>query len=155
VSRREAPASAGDPLSRRLLEPGVPRVAPFASRHLKVVPSGRRVLLEIAAPRRRRAGDWTCAYRIAGLGPDRTGTAPGDDGVEALQSALAAVRRELEPFGERLTWRGEPGELGLPRLVPDYFGGEFRRRLERVVLAELEREARRLKELAAPGRGGS
>jgi hypothetical protein len=123
-------------------------VAPFASRQLRVVPSGRRVLLEIAAPRRRRARDWTCGYHIEGLGPDRTGTATGEDGIEALQSALAAVRRELEPFGGRLTWRGEPGELGLPHLVPDYFGGEFRRRLERVVQAEIEREARRLKELA-------
>jgi hypothetical protein len=133
----------------------VPPLALFASRELRVVSSGRRVLLEIAAPRRRRAGDWTCAYRIEGLGPDRTGTAPGDDGIEALQSALAAVRRELEPFGGRLTWKGEPGELGLPHLVPDYFGGEFRRRVERVVQAELEREARRLKELAIAGRGGS
>lgn len=138
-------------LSRRLLEAAVPRVAPFASRQLQVVPSGRRVLLEIAAPRRRRAGDWTCAYRIEGLGPDRTGTALGEDGIDALQSALAAVRRELEPFGGRLTWQGEPGELGLPHLVPDYFGGEFRRRLERVVQAEIEREARRMKELAVPG----
>ncbi len=129
-------------------------MTPFAARRLKVVPSGRGVLLEIAAPRRRRAGDWTCAYRIEGLGADRAGTASGEDGIEALQSALTAVRRELEPFGGRLTWRGEPGELGLPHLVPDYFGGEFRRRLERVVQAEIEREARRLKELAVPGRDG-
>ncbi|HET6579295.1 MAG TPA: hypothetical protein VFG66_13290 [Gemmatimonadales bacterium] len=145
MSRFEAAASVGAPLSRRLLEPAV---APIASRQLRVLPSGRRVLLEIDAPRRRRAGGWTCAYRIEGLGPVRTGNAPGEDGIEALQSALAAVRRELEPFGGRLTWRGEPGELGLPHLVPDYFGGEFRRRLERLVQAETEREARRLKGLA-------
>jgi hypothetical protein len=131
----------------------VPTLALFASRQLRVVSSGRRVLLEIAAPRRRRAGDWACAYRIEGLGPDRTGTAPGEDSIEALQSALAAVRRELEPFGGRLTWKGEPGELGLPHLVPDYFGGEFRRRVERVVQAEIEREARRLEGLAVSGRG--
>lgn len=128
----------------------MPPLALFASRQLRVVPSGRRVLLEIAAPRRRRAGGWACAYRIEGLGPARSGTAPGEDGIEALQAALAAVRRELEPFGGRLTWKGEPGELGLPHLVPDYFGGEFRRRVERVLQAEIEREARRLKELAAP-----
>ena len=131
----------------------MPTLALFASRQLRVVSSGRRVLLEIAAPRRRRAGDWACAYRIEGLGPDRTGTAPGEDSIEALQSALAAVRRELEPFGGRLTWKGEPGELGLPHFVPDYFGGEFRRRVERAVQAEIEREARRLKELAVSGRG--
>ena len=119
-----------------------------------MVPSGRPVQLEIDAPRPRRAGDWACAYRILGLGRVRHGNALGDDGFEALQSALAAVRRELEPFGGRLTWRGEPGELGLPCLVPDYFGGEFRTRLERLVQAETEREAARLKELARGERRG-
>jgi hypothetical protein len=148
MSRLETAAFAGDPLSRRVLEPAVPRAAPIASRELKVLPSGRRILLEIDVPRRRRVGDWTCAYRIEGLGRVRAGNAPGADGIEALQSALAAVRRQLEPFGGRLTWRGEPGELGLPQPVPDFFGGEFRRRLERLVQAETEREARRLKGLA-------
>jgi hypothetical protein len=131
-------------------DPAAPRAAPIASRRLSVVPSGRPVQLEIDAPRPRRVGDWACAYRIHGLGRRRRGNGLGDDGFEALQSALAAIRRELEPFGERLTWRGEPGELGLPQLVPDYFGGEFRARLERLLQAEMEREGARLKGL---GRG--
>lgn len=130
----------------------MPRAATIASRRLTLVPSGRPVVLEIDAPRR-RAGDWACAYRIQGLGHVRTGSASGEDGFEALQSAFAAVRRELEPFGGRLTWKGEPGELGLPRLVPDYFGGEFRRRLERLIQGETDREATRLKQLAEAGPG--
>ena len=75
----------------------------------------------------------------------------GDDGLHALQLALAAVRRELEPFAGRLTWAGEPGELGLPESVPDYFGGEFRRWVEALVRREGETEARRLR-AAATGR---
>jgi len=120
----------------------------IASRQLTLVPSGRPVLVELDAPRRRRTGDWACAYRIRGLGHARGGQAAGEDGLEAIQLALVAMRRELEPFGARLTWTGEPGELGLPLLIPDFFGGEVRRRLEGLVQREIEREGRRLKELA-------
>jgi hypothetical protein len=69
----------------------------------------------------------------------------GEDGLHALQVALAEVRRELEPFAARLTWTGEPGELGLAESVPDYFGGAFRRRIEALVRRETEAEARRLR----------
>ena len=124
-----------------------PPTTPIAARRLTLVPSGRPVLVELDAPRERRGGAWDCAYRIRGLGRTRAGRARGDDGLQALQLALDAVRRELEPFGTRLTWTGEAGELGLPVSVPDYLGGAFRRRMERVVQLETEREARRLKAL--------
>jgi len=120
----------------------------IASRQLTLVPSGRPVLVELDAPVWRRTGEWACAWRIRGIGRARTGRALGEDGLQALQLALTAVRRSLEPFAERLTWTGEPGELGLPEPIPDYFGGEFRRRLERLVRLETEREAQRLKEAA-------
>jgi hypothetical protein len=118
--------------------------APIAARRLALVPSGRPVLVELVAPRERREGSWDCAYRIRGLGRMRAGRALGEDSLQALQLALEAVRRELEPFGARLTWTGEAGELGLPASVPDYFGGAFRRRVERLVQLEAERETRRL-----------
>ena len=78
----------------------------------------------------------------------RAGRALGEDSLQALQQAVAAVRQALEPFATQLTWTGETGELGLPEPIPDYFGGEFRRRLERLVRQETEREAARLKEAA-------
>ena len=124
-----------------------PRALIIASRRLTLVPSGRPVLLELDAPRLRRTGEWSCAYRIRGLGRARAGQALGEDGLEAIQLALVEVRRELEPYGPRLTWTGEPGELGLPLLIPDFFGGGVRRRLEALVQREIEREGRRLKEL--------
>jgi hypothetical protein len=118
---------------------------PIATRQLTLVQSGRPVIAELDAPARRRTGEWTCAYRIRGLGRVRRGSVVGEDGFQALQLGLAAVRRELDPFGPRLTWAGEPGELGLPASVPDYFGGEFRRRIEALVGVEIERETRRLR----------
>ena len=117
-------------------------------RRLSLLPGRQPVVLELAVPRQRRHGQWVCSYRIRGLGPARTSRAVGDDGLHALQLALAAVRRELEPFAGRLTWAGEPGELGLPESVPDYFGGDFRRRVEALVRREGEGEARRLRAAA-------
>jgi hypothetical protein len=118
-------------------------------RRFSLLPGRQPVVLELAAPRPRPHGRWTCLYRIRGLGRARTNRAVGDDGLHALQLALAAVRRELEPFAGRLTWAGEPGELGLPESVPDYFGGEFRRRVEALVRREGEAEAKRLRAAAA------
>jgi len=120
-------------------------------RRFSLLPGRQPVLLELAVPRQRPHGQWVCRYRIRGLGRARTSRAVGDDGLHALQLALAAVRRELEPFAGRLTWAGEPGELGLPESVPDYYGGEFRRRVEALVRREGETEARRLR-AAATGR---
>ena len=122
--------------------------ATIASRRLTLVPSGRPVDVELDAPVQRRTGEWACAYRIRGIGRVRAGRAQGEDGFHALQLAFSAVRQALEPFAAQLTWTGEPGELGLPEPIPDYFGGEFRRRLERLVRQETEREAQRLKDAA-------
>jgi hypothetical protein len=119
-----------------------------ASRRLALVPSGRPVDLEFDHPVQRRTGEWVCAYRIRGIGRVRAGRAQGEDSLQSLQLAIAAVRQALEPFAGQLTWAGEPGELGLPEPIPDYFGGEFRRRLERLVRLETEREAARLKDAA-------
>jgi hypothetical protein len=118
-------------------------------RRFSLLPGRQPVILELAAPRPRPHGQWACLYRLRGLGRARTNRAVGDDGLHALQLALAAVRRELEPFAGRLTWAGEPGELGLPESVPDYFGGEFRRRVEALVRREGEAEAKRLRAAAA------
>lgn len=128
----------------------------FVSRRLSLLPGRQPVVLELAAPRERRGGEWVCVYRIRGLGRARMGRVAGDDGLHALQLALAAARCELEPFSARLTWAGEPGELGLPESVPDYFGGAFRRRVEALVRREGEAEASRLRAAAgAQGRAGA
>ena len=129
--------------------------APIAVRQFTLLPAGRPVVVELDAPVLRRVGEWACAYRIRGLGRARAGRVLGEDGFQALQLAFAAVRRELEPFGARLTWTGEPGELGLPEAVPDFLGGGFRRRVEALVRAETGKETRRLQQYVAPGPDGT
>jgi hypothetical protein len=126
---------------------------PIATRELHLVPSRRPVQVELDAPERRRGGVWVCTYRVRGLGRARAGRASGSDGIEALLLAVEAVRRELEPFGQRLTWTGEPGELGLPAPVPDFLGSAFRRRLEQLVRSETERETLRLRDCVTPPTG--
>lgn len=123
----------------------------IATRVLTLLPGGRPVRVEIDPPARRGTGAWSSAYRIRGLGKVRVGHGRGADSLEALQAALAAVGRELEPFAPRLTWKGEAGELGLPAPVPDDFGGDFRRRLERLIQVETARETRRLRALGGLG----
>jgi hypothetical protein len=120
---------------------------PIASRRLTLLPGGQAVTVELDQPGQVRGG-WSCAYRVRGLGRVRRGRVLGQDGVHALQLALVAVRRELEPFAARLAWGGQPGELGLPEPIPDYFGTDFRRRLEAMVRRATEEEARRLRDLA-------
>jgi hypothetical protein len=124
---------------------------PVATRQLHLIPSGRPVVLELDAPEQRRPGPWTCVYRVRGLGRTRSARVGGADAIEALLLALEALRRELEPFGPRLRWTGEPGELGLPTAVPDFLGPEFRRRVERLVREETERETRQLQRCVEPG----
>lgn len=119
--------------------------AHVAVRQLRLIPSGKPVVIAVDAPCRRAKDDWECAYHITGLGRTRGGRGRGSDGLQALQSALLDARQALEPFAARLTWLGEPGELGLPAPVPDYFGGAFRRRVEALVEREVEAEGRRLK----------
>lgn len=124
-------------------------------RRLRLIPSGKSVEIALEAPCRRSSGEWECAYHITGLGRTRAGRGRGSDGLQALQSALLDVRRALEPFAARLTWLGEPGELGLPLPVPDYFGGAFRRRVEALVEREVEAEGRRLKTRALEPEGAA
>jgi hypothetical protein len=122
-------------------------IEPVAQRRLTLLPGGQAVTVELDRPREGRAG-WGCIYRVRGLGRVRQGRVSGQDGVEALQLALVAVRRELEPFADRLAWTGQPGELGFPEPIPDCFGSDFRRRLEGMVHLATEEEARRLRDLA-------
>jgi hypothetical protein len=63
--------------------------------------------------------------------------------------ALQAIRVELEPHAATLSWvGGAQGSLGFPRVIPELFGVDLSRRLERMVDRETDRFARSLESRA-------
>ena len=117
----------------------------IATRRLSRRDTGGVVTVEWARPRRRRTGEFECAYRVTGLGRVRRGRAFGEDGIQALQLVFEAVRLELEPHGAILSFEGgEAGETFFPQFVTYSLGGRFRKRLEAILTREIEREAKRL-----------
>ena len=122
----------------------------IAKRRLSRLNGKPPIVVEIGSPRQRRTGEWECPYHIRGLKPKagRRRRALGHDAVQALELVLQAIRLELELHGEKLTWNGEPGEIGFPQFYPDIFGPVVRRRVTRMIDRELAREGRRLKRRA-------
>jgi hypothetical protein len=102
------------------------------------------LLIEIGIPRRRRAGEWECQYRIRGLRPLRPRRALGEDSVQALELVFQAIRLELEQYGRDLSWTGEPGDVGFHRFFPDVLGSTVSRRIGRLIDRELAKEGKRL-----------
>lgn len=94
---------------------------------------GRAVTVEIHAPEPDPAsphGDWRCAFRLTGaLDADDYGH--GLDGLSALVNAIQGVSKYLDDSGLVLNWvGGEPGDHGVPRIIPQSFGRAFARDIE-------------------------
>ncbi|MFY0562324.1 DUF6968 family protein [Archangium lansingense] len=102
--------------------------------------------IRIGKPRKDRAtGDYFCPYTLEGLGDRKVHEAWGMDSIQALQNALQAIRLELTPHANNLSWAGgQDGWLGFPKVIPDLFGPTFTLRLEKLVDRETERFARTL-----------
>ena len=76
------------------------------------------------------AMDWKCDFRVHGAVDEHRG-AHGLDGFQALIQAIQGVRKVLDDSGLSLTWAGgEPGDHGVPRIVPQFFGRAFARDVE-------------------------
>jgi hypothetical protein len=126
----------------------------MAERVLRVVGSREStVRVRLGRPRRdRSSGDYFCPFAIEGLEEDTVHQAWGMDSMQALQSAMQAIRLVLAPHTKRLRWDGrEQGSLGFPMAIPEIFGVRFSRRLERMVEQETNRFGRSL-ERAGRGR---
>ncbi len=90
--------------------------------------------------------EWQCTFRISGLPVELTETIAGADSVEAILLALQGLRFYLEKSHLMLTMQdGEPGILGIPRLIPDSFGLQVEHHLIQHVNDEVSRlvEAKR------------
>jgi uncharacterized protein DUF6968 len=118
----------------------------MAERLLAIVEHGALVRIRIGKPRKDRAtGDYFCPFSIEGLGAQKAREAWGIDSMQALQNALQAIRLELAPHANTLSWvGGQDGWLGFPKVIPDLFGPKFTRRLEALVDRETDRFARAL-----------
>jgi hypothetical protein len=67
----------------------------------------------------------------------------GIDAVQALLLALQFARVVLEVNGRpQLMWLGKPGDLGLPRAIPEYLPVLARKRIEAVIDRETSRVAK-------------
>ncbi|HEX8698827.1 MAG TPA: hypothetical protein VF815_08320 [Myxococcaceae bacterium] len=79
----------------------------------------------------------------------------GMDSMQALHSAMQAVRLALAPHAKKLKWDGGyAGNLGFPMAIPDLFGAKFSRRLERIVERETNQHGRAIERAARSGLRG-
>jgi hypothetical protein len=121
---------------------------PIAIRRLAVVGEpGHEIVVTVGKPRPDPAqeGVWTCSILIEGLPhPARRKRVHGGDALQALQLAINDARLTLDRSGLQLKWDGahEPGDVGIPRLMPAGWTVAFERRIERMVDAEVDRFAR-------------
>ncbi|HEX2573584.1 MAG TPA: hypothetical protein VH877_28805 [Polyangia bacterium] len=115
----------------------------IATRALYEEPGGAEIRVRLGRPEPVSEDEWRCPYRVE-LGPPaaRTRYAHGVDAFQALLMALMGIRAALAESERRLSWQGgEPGDAGIPLLVPQYFGLEFSRRMEQLITTEVERFA--------------
>jgi hypothetical protein len=118
----------------------------IAKRDLSQADSDKPVIIEIGVPRRRRVGEWACPYRIIGLDSNRIRYCFGFDAIQALQIVTQAIWRDLEPYEEKLSWVGEPGDTGFFRYYPaTLLGMKHARRVEAAIDREIHKEYLRLK----------
>jgi hypothetical protein len=115
-----------------------------------------QVRVVIGKPRKDRgSSDYFCPYRLEGMGEGQPQQAWGVDSVQALQSAMQAIRVQLEPHTDNLQWLGgRGGSLGFPKVIPDVLGPKLTRRLEKMVERELDRHARMLERRSRSKKAG-
>ncbi len=125
---------------------------PIAERRFSVVGEpAREVVVTIGKPRPDPSGDWRCSFRIRGISDDRRRVARGLDALQALLLAVEGAREALAASDLVLLWEGgEAGDTGLPRTVPQYYGLDFARKIERYIDRETQKFAQ-----AAKTRAGS
>ncbi len=117
---------------------------PVAERQLSVVGApDRTVVVTIGKPRPDPDGDWVCAFRIDGIEDSRRHLAYGVDSIQALLIAIERARIMLDASGLDFIWQGgEPGDTGIPRTVPSFYGLAFARKIERHIEREVEQFGR-------------
>jgi len=98
------------------------------------------VEVALAAPVKISEQEWRCAFRVKRDTSAQTHFAPGLDALQALINAIEGIRSTLREHDEQMTWLGgEPGDPGVPRFIPQFFGIQFGNRMSRILDEEIER----------------
>lgn len=126
----------------------------IVSRSLHDEDTGAEVVVGVGRPRPDDRGDWACAFTTDKASPECTRQAYGVDEFQALLLAIEGLHMALSRDHRRLTWLGEPGDTGVPRLSPLMFGLAFRQRIEQLIDHELEQHAEAGRERYERRRGG-
>lgn len=118
----------------------------IAERRLSAVGDPTRIVtLTIGRPRPDPAGDWICPVHVDGIGDVAQQSGRGVDALQALLNAAEAARYVIDQSGLLLTWEGgEPGDAGLPRIVPTSLGLSFARQIE----AHIDRKVQKVAQVA-------
>jgi hypothetical protein len=112
---------------------------PVATRFFRTA-SGSEVVVTIYQPDPVNSEQWKCDFTIVGLPEKVEASAPGVDSLQALEMAFQGVRAHLEQQAESLTWLdGEPGYLGIAKIIPDSYGTTIEKHLAKVLEDELAR----------------
>jgi hypothetical protein len=108
-------------MARRTSFPAPPTIRRIAARRTFRSSRGRPVVLTLGVPRPVPGSDWGCAVQITGLGSPwrRPRYVFGIDAVQALHLAMKVATAALEAAKPPLVWLGDPGELMLPKFLPD------------------------------------
>ena len=119
-----------------MAESSEPRIDdPVIERRLSVADEpDRAVIVTIGKPHPDPDGDWACTFRVDGIAGSRGTDAHGIDGLQALLNAIEGARVALSASGMSLSWEGgEPGDTGIPRTVPMFYGRSFAEGIERYI----------------------
>jgi hypothetical protein len=102
--------------------------------------SGSDVIVTVYQPHLIQSEQWKCGFTILGLPEALEDSSYGVDSLQAVEMAFQGIRVHLERSGETLTWLdGEPGYLGIARIIPDSHGTRIERHLTKLVEEELAR----------------
>lgn len=111
---------------------------------------GQQVEVVVHTPSREVStpDEWACPVKIrAARQPDRVLlTGRGVDSFQALVMALVGLRKALKDEADGLVWLGEPGEIGVPLVVPDH-DQMFLSVVDALVQTEYARRALTLKQV--------
>lgn len=75
----------------------------------------RKILIRMHAPRRADK-DFSCRYDVLGFNEPVSRVVYGIDSLQALLLTVCAIKKGLLPYKDRVSWLGQPGNSGLPRM---------------------------------------